>query len=794
MDESLSRIKKINIKMIFLEQIYLGRYDLSIFNKSDSYLYLESIWDNKVLYFSSRYNIPVDEVKNIVYQFRDYKNRFPQKSFQYVNDLLGLNISRPDDITQYNSFKEIKDVVLTFKSIFDTRSDLNEKDVEIDEGLLLYRDEHIEIYRALSPHACILIGQNDKWCISREKNNFFYNYRFNEEQPTFYFIKNFDLIKDSENEKHALEYSFFVLSVLKDSEEKNRYKITTISNDKDSEVTWEKVVQICPHLKNKKHFFVSVSLSEKEKVLKDKFYKKSYTIDEFRDLSYTSKELFLDLNIQHMSSIPDEFWNLLPKELKKKYILMQGRISEKMLIEIAKDKELNAARLHLAKNILIRLPKNIDEYIFYFKQMLFSGFSSEQFLSNELIKNNKKSLAYLVMFFQDDVSLKSFISKLDFTNKEDADLALDVFNFIKDENLLSKYTIPYLSNIITHSSALKLRKDEIVLPLFIKFYGIESLPKDLPANKLSLLLSFTDTDVFFKKVLPLDSLTDSKKIKALFDIVSTYTDTSLKKEIFSYLKRNIQTIILNADDEDIPVILETCSGLLNEEVIKSVVFRLRKIKKSSIISECLVIQPISILLLRNKVFDFSYLKQEDLIDIIYADVNATVNNFCLTLLKKTLKEKSVEDFSTIKDLLSTSSAVKIFNLFQSQIKNFSNDEKLELLKLDIAPLLIKKIPEYKSILSSVNDFKVYVNIFHLDKTLENPLFQYLWKNGYIKYEVFPKTAYFQISEKYNYNPLKLDAKSLSSNVQQNVRQNSPKPAQNLIDSQSDVQHQQSGSA
>ena len=206
--------------------------------------------------------------------------------------------------------------------------------LEVTDGKPLFEKNGLEVYYADTPRACIKYKGNVpySWCIARpDSSNMFYNYRLNANgsNPAFYFVKNVEETKKefSSNEKSNGTFNnkwhFFVIQVLKDAKtndvsDKN-YVVTSADNDGDEEMSWNEIVKIEPKLKGLQKEFLPKPLSSEEKAKVDK-YKDGITSQEFATLPYEEKERFLDIYPSIKKPISDEIFDLMPDDLKNKYI------------------------------------------------------------------------------------------------------------------------------------------------------------------------------------------------------------------------------------------------------------------------------------------------------------------------------------------------------------------------------------------------------------------------------------------------------------------------------------------
>ena len=224
--------------------------------------------------------------------------------------------------------------------------------LEVTDGKPLFEKNGLEVYYADTPRACIKYKGNVdySWCIARaDSSNMFYTYRFRDNQPAFYFVKDVEETKKefSSNEKFNGKFKnkwhFFVIQVLKDAKIDNTneksYIVTSAINDGETQVSWSEIVNIQPKLKGLQNEFLPKPLSSEEKAKVDK-YKDGITSQEFATLPYEEKERFLDIYPSIKKPISDEIFDGMPDDLKKKYIGFGIGMTDKQYNIVKNDKNL----------------------------------------------------------------------------------------------------------------------------------------------------------------------------------------------------------------------------------------------------------------------------------------------------------------------------------------------------------------------------------------------------------------------------------------------------------------------
>jgi hypothetical protein len=98
----------------------------------------------------------------------------------------------------------------------------------------------------------------------------------------------------------------------------------------------EQLISAFPELKSEQSYFVHTPLSTEERDIYNK-YKQNISVEDFAKLTAQEKNQYLDLITE---SLPEEFFKLLPNELKNKYINFGFGLTEEEYKEIENDKSL----------------------------------------------------------------------------------------------------------------------------------------------------------------------------------------------------------------------------------------------------------------------------------------------------------------------------------------------------------------------------------------------------------------------------------------------------------------------
>ena len=255
------------------------------------------------------------------------------KKYKQINDPIhGLeNIRNRVDIDAYSDFRQLETLVDYVKGQTDVAGKLNYKNLKFG-GTPIYEDQNIQIFYADSPRACIEYKGNApySWCIARtDSGNLFHSYRYAENQPAFYFVKNKDKT-DIEFGKGINgtgrfqdKYHFFVIQVVRDANPKNhsqqQYVVTSAENDGDKPMNWKEIIKIEPYLQGKEEKFQPKPLTKEESDFYDK-YKGGTSDKEFAKLSYDQKDMYMNVYVNSEQGLTDKQYESLPEELKNKYI------------------------------------------------------------------------------------------------------------------------------------------------------------------------------------------------------------------------------------------------------------------------------------------------------------------------------------------------------------------------------------------------------------------------------------------------------------------------------------------
>jgi len=280
--------------------------------------------------------------------FREIKD----KKFKELEnaDLEGLDVPKGAsryDIDRYKTFKEVE-LVVDYMAGQRKFGSANFEDIKVD-GEPIYNDENVEIYYAPNRESCIQYKGNKpySWCIARgDASNMFMRYRVGYDKPSFYFVKRKDATDrefeywntsgDKFSGQFRDKWHFFVIQVLKDK----KYEVTSAMNDGDVTMTWDEILNKAPELQGKENYFEPKPLSDTE-IEKYEKYQKKLSDDEFKQLSYNEKELYIDYYVGGIEKrLTDNQFSYLPDDLKNKYINLGINLSNNQFNLIKNNKKL----------------------------------------------------------------------------------------------------------------------------------------------------------------------------------------------------------------------------------------------------------------------------------------------------------------------------------------------------------------------------------------------------------------------------------------------------------------------
>jgi hypothetical protein len=346
---------------------------------------------------------------NIVDAYLNNFRTIKDKNYKQINDPIhGLeNVKDRTNVDAYKTFHELEILVDYVKGQVDVSGQTSYKNIKVD-AKPIYDDNNITIYYADSPQACITYKGNVpySWCIARsDASNMFYTYRFKENRPAFYFVKNKERTNDEFKFLNILrnvatltfkdKYHFFVIQVVKNANPQNKdqkqYIVTSASNDGDKQMSWNEILKIEPLLANLEDKFVSNPLSEKEEKLYQRFIK-GILDKEFENLPYDEKDMYLNIYVRMDKTLTDNQFKSLPLDLKNKYIGYGVGLSEEQVKMI--DSKLYKRYEEVTKT---KIEKTIGTNNFIFKPSEVNIFikNINEFDCNKLSDENVRKLLQL---------------------------------------------------------------------------------------------------------------------------------------------------------------------------------------------------------------------------------------------------------------------------------------------------------------------------------------------------------------------------------------------------------------
>jgi hypothetical protein len=409
-------------------------------------------------------------------KFRKIKDKYP-KDLENPNLELDIPLEDRKNIDKYESFETLEYVV---DFISGQRRDLSEPqlnddvDVSMKKSYKIYEDSDIILYRGDNPNACIEIrkegsdGQFVGWCVAQDSGNRFYDYRFKNYTPTFYFIK-------QKNEKPENPYYFFVLQVTNIAD---KFIITNSKNDGDKAITYDSLVQNFPFIEKIKEYLTPVDLTSDEIAVGGL---KNITLEQYKNLSYDQKDMYINSGGEMSLSM----LKITPPELIKVFMFKRYRSVFKY----------NDSIQQVEKAEYILSIKELYKYFLYlYEQMLlqdkkYDGRFTSGTIGTQYVKNDdlfrffeKYGETILVTLFDKEEFINYFfdriINQIETTYK-------NVIDFLESQGI-SKFVQHISLNNIE-----KLRKKD--------FFGLELLYED--DIIIGYGIEYTDTDklILFNK-------------------------------------------------------------------------------------------------------------------------------------------------------------------------------------------------------------------------------------------------------------------------------------------------------
>jgi hypothetical protein len=259
-------------------------------------------------------------------------------------EIKGFHINGKDrfNIDKYKTFKELEVFVDYVDGQVKLSNSKGKTFTDIDvSGEALGKKNGLEIYYAKDREACVKYRGKIPygWCVARSDSSNMYNtYRYAGNEPSFYFVKDVaatkeELRKPFDPEKgFTNKWHFFVIQ-----KTGTGYIVSSANNDGDVAMSWDEILKIEPKLEGMEKYFQHVPLSDKEREVYTRF-KNGIPFNEFVKLSYEDKESYLD--IAGVKRITFEFFAVLPRDLKNKYIGFGLGLDKDEVAEIYNDPKL----------------------------------------------------------------------------------------------------------------------------------------------------------------------------------------------------------------------------------------------------------------------------------------------------------------------------------------------------------------------------------------------------------------------------------------------------------------------
>jgi hypothetical protein len=296
--------------------------------------YSEKVIKNKFDEYKNQVvNLDYDTVEYYVQRFDQIKDSLKQRvqrGDELVLRLLPRDLKTEDALNKFYyidilRWKKFNDLERLIDGAF-SKAQAKKKEEELVNSVqtdadLIYSKDGIEIYKGDAEHKCIKYGKDSyySWCISQPQRSAYNTYRFRgAESRMFYFI--FDRNKtDRRGERTRFEDPFhaFVIHVL----ENGTYKLTNAANDGDrSYRTFDDLVNALPEdiakvIKANEKLFTYIPPSAAE--IEDQALSgKELTPDQFAELTYATKQRYIQRNASNYRALPASMINLLDLDLK----------------------------------------------------------------------------------------------------------------------------------------------------------------------------------------------------------------------------------------------------------------------------------------------------------------------------------------------------------------------------------------------------------------------------------------------------------------------------------------------
>jgi len=310
-------------------------------------LWLESImlegFAEKRQQFIQKDRIAANIVDSYIDEFKLIKDRRYRQINDNIPDLT-VPIANRKDIDAYPNFKQLEIFVDYIKGQVAIK---NKKFTDIKTTAEpIFKNNNVEIFLAKNQEDCIEYKGKAgyTWCVSRnDSGNMYKTYRYGNDEPTFYFVKN---IKRTEKEfeepstgRFKDNYHFYVIQVFAsaDLQDKNQeqYKITGANNDHDELISWNGITDKDPDLKDLQYIFKPLPVNQKEKEFYNRF-KNGLSDEDYAKLNHEEKSVYIDIT----KNLSDEKFAATPVDLINKYIGLRIGLTDKQIDFIKNNKQL----------------------------------------------------------------------------------------------------------------------------------------------------------------------------------------------------------------------------------------------------------------------------------------------------------------------------------------------------------------------------------------------------------------------------------------------------------------------
>lgn len=281
-------------------------------------------------------NLDYDIVKYYVERFDQIKNGLKdrvQRKDELVLRLLPKELKTEEaleklyylNIYKWDKFRDLERLIDGAFSKAQAKKKEEElvNSVETDADLI-YSKDGIEIYRGDAEQKCIKYGKDGyyAWCISRPQGSMYGTYRFSGgESRMFYFVFDRSKPDTKQNNRFIDPYHAIVIHRF----ENGTWALTSALNDGDRKYkTYQELLAALPEdlanaLKDKENLF-PYSPPSKEEIEVQALAGKQLTPDQFAELSYATKKLYVRTNASNYQKLPSEIFNLLDLDLKNEAI------------------------------------------------------------------------------------------------------------------------------------------------------------------------------------------------------------------------------------------------------------------------------------------------------------------------------------------------------------------------------------------------------------------------------------------------------------------------------------------